>query len=87
MKNKTLLSEAELVRKLNEAIAAQWPHADRTCCVESLKKRHGDGSNWEVDIDSTGGRDLMHAAECDTLRKRIVEAFAAQYDVRWPSSA
>lgn len=84
---KTLLSEAELVRKLNEAIAEQWPHSDRRCRVESLRERRGGDCNWEVDVDSTSGKELMHASECDALRRKVVEVFAAQYDVRWPPSA
>lgn len=86
MTDKTLLPETELLRRINEALARRWPHPTRQCTVETLRRRLHDGPNWEVDIDSTSGEDLTHAPECNAVRQKVVEEFAAQYDVLWPQN-
>ena len=84
MPNKPLLSEAELLGRINSELANRWPYPDRSCRVESLKKSSQIGSNWAADTDSTSGADLSHLPECDSVRKAVVEELAAKYNVRWP---
>lgn len=82
---KTLLPEQKLVEAINNALAKDWPHSERLCRVESVKKANRPNCNWEVATDSTSGPDLRHAAECETLRQRVLEELASKYDVLWPS--
>lgn len=78
---KALLSERKLVDVINNALAKDWPHSEHPCRVESLKKTNRPSANWEVDTDSTSGPDLLHVAECNGLRKRVLEELASKYDV------
>lgn len=84
MPNKPLLSEVELLSKINAELANRWPYPDRPCRVESLRKSTQPTSNWTVDTDSTSGVDLTHLPECNSVRKAVVEELASKYDVRWP---
>ena len=81
---KHLLPERALVNTINLALTKDWPHKDRPCRVESLKKASQPICNWAVDTDSVSGPDLRHAAECDKLRRRVIDEMAQKYDVLWP---
>lgn len=81
--SKALLTEQQLINAINIALANDWPHADRPCRVESLRKATKINLNWEIDTFSTSGPDLSHTLDCDALRQRVLDELIPKYDVIW----
>jgi hypothetical protein len=80
---KALVTEQQLINAINVALANDWPHADRPCRVESLRKTGKINLNWEIDTFSRSGTDLSHALDCDGLRQRVLDELTPKYNVIW----
>ena len=80
---KKQVAELWLVQTINSELEAKWIHKPRTCRVDRLKHVLLPDGNWQVDIDSSGGPDLLHVGECDKLLTLILANLSSKYDVKW----
>ena len=80
---KALLTEQKLIAAINVALAHDWPHKDRPCRVEALRKVKLPDRNWVVDTYSTSGPNLAHVQDCEELSQRVLDELFPIYDVLW----
>lgn len=80
---KAVITEKLLLDAINIALANDWPHKDRPCRVEALIKTTKPDRNWDVDIYSTSGPDLLHSTKCDEIRQHVLNELMPKYDVIW----
>jgi hypothetical protein len=81
--SKAQLTEQRLIEVINVALEYDWPHKDRPCRVDSLRKIKQPDRNWEVESYGTSGPDLGHVPDCDELRQQVLYELSQKYDVLW----
>lgn len=85
MTEKPLLSEQELLDRINSALEKDWLYPEHHCRVLSLKKVPDTNHNWLAEPANTGGLDHLLKDECDALCLRVLDELASRYDVSWSS--
>lgn len=82
---KALITEQRLIEAINLALRHDWPHKDCHCEVVALRKVKYPERNWEVQVKSTGGANLLHTEECESLLEKVLSELVGKYDVQWPA--
>ena len=81
---KTLITEQHLIEEINLPLHHDWAHKDCHCEVAALRKVSYPERNWEVDVTSTNGANLLYTQECEHLLEIVLSGLAGKYDVQWP---
>ena len=86
MKERILVSRAELQRMLNEQLA-EYAECDG-CTLKrpwALRKPRAYGRNWSIDVHVTCVGRRANAADCAKIAVRIVAEAARDYNLKdWP---
>lgn len=86
MKERILVSRAELQRMLNEQLA-EYTECDG-CTLKrpwALREPRDDGCNWSTDVHVTCVGRRANAADCAKIAVRIVAEAARDYNLKdWP---
>ncbi len=81
---KALITEQRLIEIINLALHHDWAHKDCQCEVAALRKVGYPERNWEVEVTSINGANLLYAQECEHLLEKVLGELIGKYDVQWP---
>jgi hypothetical protein len=82
---RALITEQRLIEAINLALLHDWPHKDCHCKVAALRKVEHPKRNWEVEVTSVGGANLLHTEKCERLLEKVLSELDGKYNVQWPT--
>ena len=80
---KALITEQRFIDAINLTLRHDWPHNNSHCEVSALREVRYPDRNWEVELTSLGGANLLHTEECEQLLDKVINELVRKYNVQW----